>query len=379
MNTFKQLCLLGLTLSLLIFTAGCSKKDSTNENPGDHAPEVLTTPASEMLPFSALSGGNCSDGGSPVTVKGVCWSTYHDPTTSSQKTEDPAGAGAYASNISGLRPNTTYYVRAYATNSLGTGYGGEVSFTTPGIDAIFSTKPATQITAKTAVSGGNVLNDGGLPITANGVCWSKLPSPTIADSITIDDHNNGSYTSAIKNLVANNTYYVRAYLTNSTGTYYGNELSFVSGSFYIGQSYGGGKIFYIDETGMHGLIAAPSDQGQAFWGCSGSLAGAPDTIVGAGQPNTTIILNGCTESGIAARICSDYILNGYDDWFLPSIGELKHMYWRRVEIDMVNTNSYWSSSEYGSEAARVYSFFYGGTLFEQKTWNLYYVRAVRAF
>ena len=72
-----------------------------------------------------------NDGNATVTARGVCWSTSHNPTVSNSHTTDGSGTGSFTSSITGLSQNTTYYVRAYATNSVGTAYGNEVSFTTP--------------------------------------------------------------------------------------------------------------------------------------------------------------------------------------------------------------------------------------------------------
>lgn len=80
---------------------------------------------------SAASGGNITNaGGADVTARGVCYSTKHNPTISDGKTTDGNGTGSFTSSITGLTGSTTYYVRAYATNSAGTGYGNELSFTT---------------------------------------------------------------------------------------------------------------------------------------------------------------------------------------------------------------------------------------------------------
>ena len=90
-----------------------------------------TTPASSIGQTSALSGGIISsDGGSAVTSRGVCWATSHNPTTIDDKTTDGSGTGSFTSTMTGLTGNTTYYVRAYATNSIGTAYGDETPFTT---------------------------------------------------------------------------------------------------------------------------------------------------------------------------------------------------------------------------------------------------------
>jgi len=71
-----------------------------------------------------------SDGGSSVTARGVCWNTSQNPTVENSKTTDGADLGSYTSHITGLSPNTTYYVRAYATNSQGTAYGEQRTFRT---------------------------------------------------------------------------------------------------------------------------------------------------------------------------------------------------------------------------------------------------------
>ena len=94
-------------------------------------PTLTTTAATNITGTTASSGGNIStDGGSPVTARGVCWSTSTNPTIANSKTIDGTGTGIFPSSITGLTVESTYYVRAYATNSVGTAYGNEVSFTT---------------------------------------------------------------------------------------------------------------------------------------------------------------------------------------------------------------------------------------------------------
>lgn len=99
-------------------------------------PTLTTTAVSSITQTTASSGGNISnDGGAAITGRGVCWSTSVNPTIAlSTKTTDGTGIGAFTSNITGLTANATYYVRAYATNSVGTAYGNEISFTTQAIN-----------------------------------------------------------------------------------------------------------------------------------------------------------------------------------------------------------------------------------------------------
>jgi hypothetical protein len=92
---------------------------------------VTINPVSNITEHTALCGGEVlTDGGMPIIERGICWSTSHNPTTSNSHTMDGAGVGAFTSTISGLTAGTTYYVRAYAVNSVGTAYSGELSFTT---------------------------------------------------------------------------------------------------------------------------------------------------------------------------------------------------------------------------------------------------------
>ncbi len=95
------------------------------------APGLSTTSVSSITTTGATTGGNISsDGGASVTARGVCYSTSANPTTSDNTTSDGSGTGSFSSTLSNLTSGTTYYVRAYATNSVGTSYGSQVNFTT---------------------------------------------------------------------------------------------------------------------------------------------------------------------------------------------------------------------------------------------------------
>ena len=187
-------------------------------------PTVTTSHPTNLSSVSAVCGGNIADGGSLVTARGVCWSTVANPTTTGSKTMDGIGAGAFTSNITGLISNTTYHVRAYATNSVGTSYGGDSTFTTINI----VTTAVSAITTITATSGGTIASDGGNPITARGVCWNTITAPTTANFTTSNGTGTGTFTSSLTSLTCNTMYYVRAYIVNGSGTFYGNELTFVT-------------------------------------------------------------------------------------------------------------------------------------------------------
>ena len=109
----------------------------------------------------------------------------------------------------------------------------------------------------------------------------------------------------------------------------------------------GGIVFYVTASGMHGLEAAPEDQGVAPWGCIDRvLEGAEENAIGTGAQNTAHILAGCPYTGIAARLANDYSYNGYSDWFLPSKDELNEMQANQMIIGgFVDFGFYWSSSD----------------------------------
>ncbi len=194
-------------------------------------PKLSTITASNITETSVVSGGNItSDGGSQVTARGVCWGTSHNPTINGNHTTDGSGIGNFTSNITNLTGNTTYYVRAYATNSVGTAFGNEIVFVTaiPATLPTINTFTASNITDSSATSGGNITSDGGAQVTARGVCWSTSQNPTINDNHTTNGSGTGSFTSNLTGLTKNTTYYVRAYATNAAGTAYGNQVSFTA-------------------------------------------------------------------------------------------------------------------------------------------------------
>lgn len=190
---------------------------------------LTTTSVTSVTAFTALSGGYISnDGGATVTARGVCWNTSPGPTIANFNTVNGTGSGSFSSSLTGLSISTTYYARAYATNAAGTFYGNEVSFTTQNGIATVTTSSITSVMAQSASGGGSVTGDGGSAVIEKGVCWSTLPGPTVNNPKTINGSGIGAYSSSLTGLIPTTTYYVRAYATNGTGTYYGNETSFTT-------------------------------------------------------------------------------------------------------------------------------------------------------
>ena len=195
-------------------------------------PTVTTaTEVTGITVISAKCGGEVTfNGNVTVTARGICWSTTQTPTIEDNKTNNGSGVGSYTSNMTNLEHNTTYYVRAYATNEVGTAYGEEVTFTTLEklLPTVTTATEVTDITVSSAKCGGEVTFNGNVTVTARGVCWSTTQTPTIEDNKTNNGSGVGSYTSNMTNLEHNTTYYVRAYATNEVGTAYGEEVTFTT-------------------------------------------------------------------------------------------------------------------------------------------------------
>lgn len=258
--------------------------------------------------------------------------------------------------------------------------------------AVLTTTAVSSITQTSAVSGGTITYQGASAITARGICWSTSPNPTLANSFTTNGTGVGTFTSNLTGLSAGTTYYVRAYATNAGGTSYGNQVSFVA-LLNIGDIYGGGIVSYLFQPGdpgyvsgeQHGIIAATNDLSSAVWGCyTLTINGADGVGIGDGLQNTIDIVNQCNQSGIAAKNCFDYNINGYSDWFLPSIAELSFLYSNLFSNGIGNFaagSNYWSSSETNSDFAVIFFFGNGGIVSNRYKHSSYpaNVRAVRYF
>jgi len=195
-------------------------------------PVITTVPATNTTANAASSGGViASDEGYAITERGVVWGTTSSPTTANSKTVDGTGIGSFVSSLTGLTANTTYYVRAYATNSQGTAYGNQILVSTLAAAnlPVLTTSAITNNTAPNARSGGNITADGGSAIIDRGVVWGVSPNPVVSSTRTTHDATGmGSFTSQITPTLPGTTYYVRAYAKNVNGISYGNQVTFVA-------------------------------------------------------------------------------------------------------------------------------------------------------
>ena len=177
-----------------------------------------------------LSGNIITTGGDNIAEKGFVLSETSEPDISDRKEVAGSGSGSFSKTVTGLKPYTTYYVRAYATNSSGTGYSESSSFKTNASTATITTSTATNIKASSATIGGNVTSSNGYDVSERGILYSTSSSVTYYGTKIVVGSGIGSFSREITNLSYNTKYYFIAYATNYLGTSYGQILTFTTSS-----------------------------------------------------------------------------------------------------------------------------------------------------
>jgi uncharacterized protein (TIGR02145 family) len=206
-----------IALAMVILITGCKKE----------APVLTTIAVNNITATTAESGGKFTHLESTKIISmGICLDTIGNPTTASQIETDSVAKKQFITKIRGLLPNKTYYIRAYAVNTVGTRYGNLLSFTTPASFPVLKTSEIADININSAIGGGEIISDGGSPIKNSGVCWDTVANPTTSGSKTSISDGALTFTSDISGLKPNKSYFLRAYATNSLGTAYGEEIEF---------------------------------------------------------------------------------------------------------------------------------------------------------
>lgn len=168
----------------------------TTANSGNLA--VLSTIDVGSITSDAISsGGNIiDDGGSPVTQRGVVWSLYPNPSNLINSTNDGIGAGMFNSSITGLQPNTVYFIRAYAINSSGTSYGNELSFTTAQLGGNVVSNPGSGVTFDGYTYPSVIIGNGQEWMSENlhtAIYSNGDPIPNVMDSVLWANLNSGAW------------------------------------------------------------------------------------------------------------------------------------------------------------------------------------------
>jgi hypothetical protein len=262
------------------------------------------------------------------------------------------GAGAFKGKLDDIG----IWNRALSPQEITNLYNSQLPTQTSLCLPTITTASPSSVGVDTVVIGGDISNDGGSSIVLRGVCYSTSPNPNMGNQRTEDGSGTGSFNTVLRGLTSSTTYYARSYAKNSNGVVvYGNEVSFTTSSITIGSSFAGGIVFYIDQTGQHGLVCAPFDQGTAPWGLYGVDVPGTSSSFGTGAQNTAAIVAysqsgyGALNPASAALMCDTLSLNGYTDWYLPSQHELFTLH----SVLHANSNNiggfsnqwYWSSSQ----------------------------------
>jgi hypothetical protein len=170
-----------------------------------------------------------SNGGSSNYTSGVCWGTNPKPSFNDNIIKNYINSTNYTCGLSGFKPYTTYYVRAFVTNSAGTAYGNVLSFSTGRIKTpTITTLRVDSIGKNSAISGGQIISTGGGLISSKGICWSSRPRPTTSNNKSESLSTQNYYYCSMFGLRPSTKYYVRAYAKNAGGLVYGNEVSFTT-------------------------------------------------------------------------------------------------------------------------------------------------------
>ena len=298
-------------------------------------PKVTTGEVSNIMATTAtVSGSVSSNGGHSLIERGICYATHQSPTVDDMRSTAGAELGTFSCNLTDLQTNVTYYVRAYATNTIGTAYGAQKSFTPDGLPSVTTTEPS--FSGMTVTSGGNVTSDGGSAVTARGVCYGTTPYPDLSSAHhhTANGSGTGTYGSTFNMANGGSTYYIRAYATNAYGTAYGEQMT-------IGGPYWGLPTFTFN--GQTYRVAPPATSTMSW--------------------------------SNASSYCNNLTLYGFTDWRLPTMDELLRMYANRNSIGGFGTSDYWSNTSCynGYNAVR----FYDGSSKCIGSTNLCEVRPIR--
>ena len=297
---------------------------------------VTTDEPTDITLTSAVVGGTVTlPEGSQVFLRGVCWGTEPRPDIDGDHTTEETGIGSFSNTLEDLNPNTTYYVRAYVIYDHGLAYGNELSFTTLSGIPVVTTAEVTDVTATTATCGGTVTDDGGLDITARGVCWSTSHNPTLSNNHTSDGTGTGNFSSTLTGLTPNTTYFVRAYATNSYVTVYGNQRSFTTAPLPSctvsvtcnptegGTITGGGTY----EQGQSCTLTATANEGYTFtnWTENGSQVSTQATYSFTVTSNRNLVANFVPNSGVPiGAVNGRFTINEEGDQVYFSQGNLQY-------------------------------------------------------
>lgn len=244
-----------------------------------------------------------------------------------------------------------------------------------------STNQTKYVGISTASSGGKITNPSADPIISAGVCWSRNPLPTVNDSKQIRSSATDSFTCILSNLIPKTGYYVRAYVETSAGVIYGAQRTFATDSAVLGMNVNGGSLFHLFKPGepgyvegeFHGLVCSKRiGTVTVSWNNNiDTLIGATDSNLLGGKLNTQKIVAVLGNGVYPAKICDDYVNEGYSDWYLPSSKELLLI----ANLSLLSGPN-WSSTELTKTQA---NYVQNRSIRVANKTQKYYIIAVRSF
>ncbi len=269
---------------------------------------VTTNAATDISVYSATLNGTLDyDNAVPIQHIGFLLSD-NTPDWSDAQYYCTPGEGAFDLPVNGLAAATDYYYRAFCVNRFGVIYGDVVTFQTTTSIPTVTTDEVTDITHNTAACGGEVTDNGGLTVTARGVCWSTTTGPTLADDFTTDGTGTGVFASSLTGLNKGITYYIRAYASNDDGTAYGEEREFTTDDV---PSVSTTEVYSIDMTSAVVSCEATGENGDTItergicWSTDSNPTYADNVVInGSGLGEYT-----CSMSGLSAD--TFYYVRGY--------------------------------------------------------------------
>jgi len=342
-----------IIIGLIVFF-GCKKEENTvnlktnNVAKKDTLPTLITQKIFNITYTSAVSGGIIiSDGGDSIIEKGVCWSTSQQPTINDNKTVDGYGVGSFISFINNLTKDTKYYVRAYAKNKIGVGYGEEQEFYTLSdiVPPFVTTIMVYDIKSFSAKVKSKVISNGGENLYERGICWDTVANPDINDNKLSSGNDTGVFVIEIDSLKPNTKYYVKSYAINSKGVSYGNELMF--------STIDAPQYVVCNDTFFISIYNQTIQWYNDSYDSTGAVSKSD------GTSNTDIIVQKQGNGSYAALICKKLSDYGYNDWFLPSEDELFCIYQNKDNISGISFINYWSSTEFDVNNAVTINFYTG--------------------
>lgn len=198
---------------------------------GAELPQVKTISITNVsVQVVECKGEVIHEGRSSVFQRGFCFATHPYPTNNDNIIELDTGVGQYSTLLQNLKLNTTYYVRAFAINSVGIAYGEQISITTLNGLPNVEMKTISNTTSNKTTVKADAVSDGGFFIIEKGFCYSTSTNPTIQNTHTSNGANIGEYSATLQNLSPNTLYYIRAYARNSAGVGYSEQMSFTTHS-----------------------------------------------------------------------------------------------------------------------------------------------------